>query len=89
MQAHMHTEAYLILMPWKQSPGAVPKPGDHHSHLPWNKGCEILSVIIGPLSALPACLRHEAALSSIAQSFMLLFFSKSHFYCSLLAILCC
>lgn len=73
-------------MPWKLSEGAAPKPGDHHSHLLWNKGCEILSVIIVPLSELPACLCHEAALSSIAQSFILLFFfSKSHFYCSLLA----
>ena len=88
---HTHTEAYLILTPWKQSPSAAPKPGDHHSHLPWNKGCEILPVITAPLSALPACLCREAALSSIAQSFIPLFFfpspPKSHFYCSVLAIL--
>lgn len=71
---YTHTQAYLILTPWKQSPSAAPKPGDHHSHLQGNKGCEILSVITAPLSALPACLGHEAALSSIAQSFILLFF---------------
>lgn len=71
---YAHTHTHLILTPWKQSPSAAPKPGDHHSHLPWNKGCEILAVITAPLSALPACLCREAALSSIAQSFIRLFF---------------
>lgn len=92
-RAHTHTHAHRgiphSIMPWKPSPGAAPKPGDYHSHLLWNKGCEILPVIIAPLSALPACLCHEAALSSIAQSFILPLFPKSLLYCSLLARLCC
>ena len=35
---HTHTHTLcLILPPWKQSPSAAPKPGDHHSHLLQNK----------------------------------------------------
>lgn len=83
-QHYHHPLTRLILTPWKQWPGAAAVPADHHSRFLWNKGSEIRPVLL-----LPSVLHHEAALSSIAQSFIPLLPSApiSDFYCGPWAVL--